>query len=88
MKALGEAVRACGEAADLAMQEYEAGLLDFAGVLDAQRSLVTFQDELAESEGALASDLIRLYKALGGGWTPGGAEEPETAKEMENKYEE
>ncbi|MCU0639220.1 MAG: efflux transporter outer membrane subunit [Candidatus Krumholzibacteria bacterium] len=88
VKALGEAVRSCGEAAGLAMQKYEAGLLDFGGVLDAQRSLVTFQDELAESEGALASDLIRLYKALGGGWTPGGAEEPETANEMEKNDEE
>ena len=38
-------------------------------VLDAQRSLLSLQDQLAVSEGEVTSDLISLYKALGGGWT-------------------
>jgi len=43
-------------------------LVDFTTVLETQRSLLTFQDELAQSEGAVATDLIKLYKTLGGGW--------------------
>jgi len=56
------------EAVDLARIQYEAGLIDFGDVLEAQRSLLGFQDEVAESEGTVASDLVRLYKAMGGGW--------------------
>ncbi|MBW2596170.1 MAG: TolC family protein, partial [Deltaproteobacteria bacterium] len=40
----------------------------FNNVLIAQRSLLSFQNELAQSEGAVVSNLVRLYKALGGGW--------------------
>jgi outer membrane protein TolC len=38
-------------------------------VLDAQRSLLSFDDQLALSDGTVTSNLIRLYKALGGGWS-------------------
>lgn len=65
---LKQATRAAKEAAELARYKYEAGLTDFSSVLEAERSLLTFQDELAQSEGTIVSDLINLYKALGGGW--------------------
>ncbi|WP_373500364.1 efflux transporter outer membrane subunit [Desulfococcus sp.] len=64
-----DAVDAAQQAADLAQDQYAAGLVDFSSVLDAQRSLLSFQDELARSDGSVTSNLIRLYKALGGGWT-------------------
>ncbi len=63
-----EATRAAEEAARLAKFKYQAGLTDFSTVLDAERSLLTFQDSLAQSEGAITSNLVKLYKALGGGW--------------------
>jgi NodT family efflux transporter outer membrane factor (OMF) lipoprotein len=69
-RSLIEAADAARQAAALAEDQYNAGLSDFDSVLDAQRSLLTFQDELAESDGTVTSNLIRLYKALGGGWTP------------------
>lgn len=47
---------------------YIPGLTDFQNVLDMQRSLFVQQDQLAESEGLVIQELIRLYKALGGGW--------------------
>jgi len=53
----------------LSQDKYKAGLVDFSNVLDAQRSLLSFQDQLAQSNGAVTSNLITLYKALGGGWT-------------------
>jgi outer membrane protein, multidrug efflux system len=62
------AEEAARQAAALAQNKYEAGLTDFTGVLEAQRSLLSFQEQLAQSEGAVASNLIKLYKALGGAW--------------------
>ncbi len=69
-EALRAAAAAAGEAAQLAGHKYEAGLTDFTSVLDAQRSLLSFQEQLAQSSGAVASKLVQLYKALGGGWEP------------------
>jgi NodT family efflux transporter outer membrane factor (OMF) lipoprotein len=53
----------------LAEDQYRAGLIDFIIVLIAQRSVLSLQDELATSEGAVTSNFVRLYKALGGGWS-------------------
>jgi outer membrane protein, multidrug efflux system len=66
--ALKEATGAARHAADLANDKYMAGLIDFSDVLDAHRSLLSFQDQLAQSDGAVTSNLITIYKALGGGW--------------------
>ncbi|MDX9820135.1 MAG: efflux transporter outer membrane subunit, partial [Desulfococcus multivorans] len=52
----------------LARDYYLAGMADFGDVLEAQRAVLSFADQVAESQGAVAADLIRLYKALGGGW--------------------
>jgi len=67
-QSLSEATRAAQQAEELARQKYEAGLTDFTVVLDAQRSLLSFQEQLAISNGNVTSNLVRLYKALGGGW--------------------
>jgi NodT family efflux transporter outer membrane factor (OMF) lipoprotein len=69
-QSLSEAEQAAQRAADLAQSQYESGLVDFQVVLDAQRSLLSLQEQLVVSEAEVTSDLIRLYKALGGGWTP------------------
>jgi multidrug efflux system outer membrane protein len=65
---LTEATQAAQKAVELAQQKYEAGLTDFNNVLEAQRSLLSFQEQLAKSEGTVTSNLVRLYKAVGGGW--------------------
>ena len=67
---LREAVVAGRSAFGLARDKYAAGLIDFQTVLSTQQSLLTVQDSLASSEAEVTSDLIRLYKALGGGWDP------------------
>ena len=66
--ALTRAGEAARRAVALAKNEYEAGIIDFNEVLDAQRSQLSFEDELAQSEGSVTTNLITLYKALGGGW--------------------
>ena len=66
---LTEATQAAQRAAELARDQYASGLIDFQTVLDAERSVLSFQDQLAQSKGQVTSNVISLYKALGGGWT-------------------
>lgn len=66
---LSQATQAAQRAVDLAQNQYSSGLIDFSNVLVVQRSLLLLQDQLAVSESAVTSNLITLYKALGGGWT-------------------
>jgi outer membrane protein, multidrug efflux system len=82
---LVEASRAAQLAAKLAEQKYQAGLADFTSVLDAQRSLLTYRDQLVQSEGAVTADLVRLYKALGGGWTSFAPEQEVRENQGEKK---
>jgi NodT family efflux transporter outer membrane factor (OMF) lipoprotein len=69
-QALGDATDAARNAADMARLRYASGLIDFQSVLDTERSVRTIEDSLASAraDGVLA--LIRLYKAMGGGWSP------------------
>jgi NodT family efflux transporter outer membrane factor (OMF) lipoprotein len=72
-KSLAEAVGNNRKAVDLAMQLYIAGKTDFLNVLIAQRSLFISEDALTQSTRAVDTNLIALYKALGGGWEKEGA---------------
>ena len=67
-ESLSKAATAAQRAALVAKDQYQAGLVDFNNVLDAQRSLLILQDVLHQSNGAVITNLVRLYKALGGGW--------------------
>ncbi|HEX3627692.1 MAG TPA: efflux transporter outer membrane subunit [Verrucomicrobiae bacterium] len=66
--ALARSEAADRRAADLAEERYRSGLEDFLDVLETQRTLLAVQDDLAQSERNLGQNVIRLYKALGGGW--------------------
>ncbi|MGH8524974.1 MAG: TolC family protein, partial [Gammaproteobacteria bacterium] len=66
---LMEAEKAQQRAVGLAHDHYRSGLVDFLDVLEAERSLDTSQAHLAQGERAVGQNLVRLYKALGGGWT-------------------
>lgn len=72
--ALIDAVQAAQSAAGLASNQYAAGLIDFPTVLDTQRSLLNAQDQLSQSDAAVVSNLARLYKTLGGGWSDASPE--------------
>lgn len=65
---LQAAVAATRESVELATQLYSAGESNYLDVLNAQRSLYAAEDALVASTGAVATDLIALYKAVGGGW--------------------
>ena len=68
--ALARAVTAADRSVELVKTLYTTGFSDFQNVLDAERTLFSRQDELAASEGLVVQNLVRLYKALGGGWNP------------------
>ena len=55
-------------AAELARIRYEAGATDYLELLDAQRTQLSAEDQLAEAEAGINLQAIALYKALGGGW--------------------
>jgi multidrug efflux system outer membrane protein len=55
-------------AVDLANQRYESGMADFLTVLDAERTQLAVEDELAQSQTRTVTALVAVYKALGGGW--------------------
>jgi NodT family efflux transporter outer membrane factor (OMF) lipoprotein len=67
-RSLEDAVKSSQESLRLANQLYANGLSDFINVLDAERSLYQAQDALVQSDRTVSTDLISLYKALGGGW--------------------
>jgi outer membrane protein TolC len=52
----------------LANERYRSGIADFLAVLDAQRTQLSIQEQLALSEKRAATALVAIFKALGGGW--------------------
>jgi NodT family efflux transporter outer membrane factor (OMF) lipoprotein len=68
--ALQRSVTAAVAATGLVKTLYRTGLTDFQNVLDTERTQFQEQDTLAQSEGFVTQNLIAIYRALGGGWSP------------------
>ncbi|HSU67919.1 MAG TPA: efflux transporter outer membrane subunit [Tepidisphaeraceae bacterium] len=81
--ALVEAVAANQRAVEVATKRYRQGLTDFLNVFVAQQSLFSSQDSLVQSDRNVATDLVALYKALGGGWEIG---EPATTQPARHPF--
>lgn len=62
------AVAASTQAEQMAEELYTRGLADFLSVLDAQREELENEDALVQSQTTVRTDLVALYKSLGGGW--------------------
>ena len=65
---LAESAAAAGRSLKLARAQYREGVADFTVVLTAQQALLTEQDNLASTVGSVASNMVAIYRALGGGW--------------------
>lgn len=65
---LAESAAAAARSLDLARAQYREGVADFTVVLTAQQALLTEQDNLAGTVGAIAANMVAIYRALGGGW--------------------
>ena len=66
--ALREVVNQGKQTLELSLDLYKQGLTPFQNVLDAQRSLLSYENELTQAKGSSLLSLIQLYQALGGGW--------------------
>lgn len=66
---LRQEIAAETDAVTIARQQYVSGVTDYLNVLNTQSNLLRAEDEAAQTQSALATDLVSLYKALGGGWT-------------------
>lgn len=62
------AVTSAQRSVELAVVSYREGVADYTRVLEAQRALLQQQNDLADTTSSIATNLIALYKALGGGW--------------------
>jgi outer membrane protein, multidrug efflux system len=61
-------VRSSTRASELAQQRFEAGLTDFFQVLDAQRTQLEAETQLALAHTTAATALVAVYKSVGGSW--------------------
>ena len=66
--ALQESVKASREVLDMSTKLYKDGLSGFQNVLDAQRSLLSAENNLDIARGNTSIQLVGLYKSLAGGW--------------------
>ena len=65
---LQQDVNASRRALDLARQRYSQGVATFLDVLDAERTVLAAEQQLNDSTTTVSTNLVALYKALGGGW--------------------
>lgn len=63
-----QSVEAAKNSLSIAQDQYRTGFVSFINVLQAQSALLNAQDQLTQSEAQVATDLVAIYKALGGGW--------------------
>ena len=85
---LTESVTSYQHSVDLALLQYIEGLSTYQRVVDAQRFLTQQQNRLASAKGAVVTNLIATYKALGGGWELRQGRDlvpPETQEQMRQR---
>jgi NodT family efflux transporter outer membrane factor (OMF) lipoprotein len=65
---VSDSVAAAQRAVQVAETQYRGGIADYTRVLIAQQFLQTEQDRLVSLRGAVALNLVSIYRSLGGGW--------------------
>ena len=71
-----EQLSAAQEAVRLAEVRYRTGLVTYLDVLDAQRTVLAAETQLVLTERTRLTEMVGLFKALGGGWTPPPTRDP------------
>lgn len=67
-RAQANAVSDAKRAADIALRQYQAGLVSYLDVVVAQQTLLTNELTASQLSGAQAASTVALIRALGGGW--------------------
>ena len=65
---LARSTDAARQSLGLAVEQYRGGITDFTTVLTGEQSLLSEQDSFVSTLGSVASSLVAVYRALGGGW--------------------
>lgn len=78
---LAEAQDAANNAAFLARNQYQAGIIDFQLLLTSENQLLSARNSLAAAQAQRASAFVRLTQALGGGWTETTIQDPDESAE-------
>jgi NodT family efflux transporter outer membrane factor (OMF) lipoprotein len=80
---LARSVDASRAAARIAMEQYRDGTADYQRVLDTQQSLLHAEERLTSVRADVVTNLVAVYKGLGGGWQPAnsGPFIPESTRE-------
>ena len=68
LEAYRSAAAAAQRAANVSTLQYQNGMVDYNTVISTLRALAVQQDQLAASQGSVATSLVAVYKSLGGGW--------------------
>ena len=76
-EAIDRAATIAREELELGLNLYKEGLIQFQSILDAERAVFGLENQVADARGQASSNLVRLYKALGGGWDPDKVEDPD-----------
>ena len=71
-----EQLSAAQTAVQLAEVRYHKGLVNYLDVLDAQRTALAAETQLVVTERTRLTDMVSLFKALGGGWASSPTKTP------------
>jgi NodT family efflux transporter outer membrane factor (OMF) lipoprotein len=63
-----KAVASAKRSVDISILSYEEGAVDYVRVLEAERALLQEENDLTQTRSSIVTNLVALYKALGGGW--------------------
>ncbi|MGI9241419.1 MAG: efflux transporter outer membrane subunit [Verrucomicrobiales bacterium] len=91
MESLRTAAEAAKSASDISTDQYREGEIPFNTVITILSTLLSQQEQLAVAQGSVASNLIAVYKSLGGGWEVRKSDNPvdlipaETQEEMSGR---
>jgi len=75
-RSLRAGIEAARSALEIANDRFMHGLTDYNNVISAQAALLSLEDARVVSDGQMTGNVIRIFKALGGGWKPFTAKEP------------
>ena len=84
---LGESVQAAERSVELSMIQYREGSTDFNQVLTTLTQQSEQQDALTITQGTIATNLVDMYKVLGGGWQIDGDRTVDDYATEEDKQE-
>jgi NodT family efflux transporter outer membrane factor (OMF) lipoprotein len=67
-ESLQRALASTSNSVTLAQDQYKVGLVAFINVIQSENAQLNARDQYVQADGQVLSDLVALYKALGGGW--------------------